>query len=357
MNSEDLRRIETPLIDFSEDKEFTLPARFPVDEETEPLFKGNMVSKPMAVLKEGTYRKVVQQGMKLKLAKFTYSKTDLEKMVANAERDVPLNFDHFRGGPNDVGWVRTKSGKFYVDKLEDGKHALFAQIEARPQTVNSIEDGTYRDFSPEVRPYETRFVGLALTNYPVMQGLHQFSELEEDEPTETDFTEDNPMTDTEREALVAQLRDEVTSEFSEKISTLEATLEEERAARIKAESTAKLNQFTLEFSEKIRNLVGSKIAPSARDALLNLYIFAAQNDGETLSYSEGEETKEVSPVQLLDVVLNAIPENKMFEQVADDSTEEVAAEETFSDTAGDGFSEEEMKALRERVQISLEEQS
>lgn len=360
MTPEEKHRYTEPLIHYSEDRAFTLPAKFPLDTEVKPLFEGNMVSQPIAVLKEGTYRKVVEMNGKMQLATFKYSKKDLEAMVANAERDVPLNYDHMRGGPNNVGWVRTKTGKFYVDKTEDGKFTLFAQVEARPEAIQAIEGGFYRDFSPEIRPYETRFVGLALTNYPVMQGLHQFSELENVDaelPSEDVdiFTEDVPMTDTERDALMTELRSQIAQEFSERVSGLEQALETEKTARQKAEREARMNQYTLEFSDKIRKLVGEKVPPAMRDALLNLYLFAAQHDADVVEFGEGDGAQTLSPVQLLDTVFDSLPKLGLFEQVI---TEGEAAEvdEEHADSSPDGFSVEEMKALRERVkEISFEE--
>lgn len=321
--------------------EVRLPAKFPLS-ETPPLFEGNAVSRPIVVCKEGTYVKpTLDKRGEVVLKKITFSKADLEAFVANAARDVPLNVDHYRGGMNYYGWVRTKTGEFKVAKDDDGRWALFAQIEVTPATLQAIERGLVRDFSPEIRPYEKRFVGLALTNYPVMQELHQFSEV-----VEEDFSEGNDMSVEE----FAKYKDEMDRKFSE----LQSKLLEADEARKRAEAKARTAQLALEFSDKVARLVRdedgkARIAPTARDAVLSLYLFAAEHEDVELSFSEEGKEVKLSPVALLDKVFSSLPAATLFAQ------ESPAGAASADEAEGDDFSDFDLEAAKKLARARMAE--
>src|SRR5690606_39355597 len=71
---------------FSRDWSQTCALPISVDESVEPLFAGNLVSKPLAIAKEGTYVKLFNDGRKVVAKKIRITKADLEAMVANAKR-------------------------------------------------------------------------------------------------------------------------------------------------------------------------------------------------------------------------------------------------------------------------------
>lgn len=321
--------------------EVRLPAKFPLS-ETPPLFEGNAVSKPIVVCKEGTYVKpTVNAKGEAVLKKITFSKADLEAFVANATRDVPLNVDHVRGGFNWYGWVRCKTGEFKVDRDEDGRWALFAQIEVTPETLQAIERGLVRDFSPEIRPWEKRFVGLALTNYPVMQELHQFSEV-----VEENFSEGNDMSVEE----FKQYKEQMDRQFAE----LKARLEQSEAARQAAEAKARTARLALEFSEKVAKLVNdngkARIAPTAKDAVLSLYLFAAEHEDVLLTFSEEGKDLSLSPVALLDKVFASLPAVALYEQQtpaqAAEAEEELAEVGDFDLEAAKRLARQKLAELR-----------
>lgn len=318
--------------------EVRMPIKFPLS-DTAPLFTGNAVSKPIVVCKEGTYAKPVEDASgRVTLKKFTFTKKDLQAFVDNAARDVPLNVDHWRGGYNHYGWVRTKTGEFKVDKDEDGKWALFAQLEATPETLEAIEKGMLRDFSPEIRPYEKRLVGLALTNYPVMQELHQFTDVVE----EDHFTQGTEMN-------VDELKQQQL-DLDRKLGELKALLEASEAARKQAEREARTARLALEFSDKVGRLVKdekghSRISPAAREAVLALYLFAAEHDEEVSFSEEGKESK-LSPVALLDKVFAGLPGAALFTQETPASATDAAGEDA---EMGDFNVEETKKLARARL--------
>jgi len=321
MNPDKNQAFEYALFDFNEDgqaQQVTLPAKFPVDESVEPLFAGNLVSKPLAIAKEGTYVKLFNDGRKVVAKKIRITKADLEAMVANAKRDVPLNLDHFQGGPNEYGWVRAKTLPMRVEKDADGRAALYAQVEVTPLSAELVEKGKYRDFSPELDLMQKRLRGLAFTNYPVMQEIHQFSDEVVD--SQPDFSEE-PVVDIE--AMKAELVAQLQAEFSEKLSALEAQVAAEREARLAAEREATTHRLALEFSDRVNKLIKdeegkSRILPAQAEAVLNLYLFAAQHEESVIEFGEGEQAKSVSPVTLLDEVFSALPAIKLLGQEVDE---------------------------------------
>lgn len=297
--------------------------RFEADPDTQPLFEGNHVSKPVPILVEGTFYGASTSG---KPVKVTFDRKFLEDLVKNTKRDVPMNFDHFRGGPNHVGWVRAKSGKpMFVDKLEDGRYALFAQLEVTSDVYGMINKGIYRDMSAEVDRARRRLVGLALTNYPAVDGVHQFSIPDEENSEEVVMgdkdavkqEEAGAVSFAEYEALQGQIK-----AMQEKMAELERKVAEEAA---RAERAEKL----LQFSEAVEALVDAgKIPPGAKHIVTELFIFAAKHAEEEVevrfSMPEGEEVVEkASPVDMLTKLFEMLPSADMFSQNLSDA-EDVA---------------------------------
>jgi len=215
-------------------------------------------------------------------------------VAKNTKRDVAMNYEHIRYGPNTVGWVRTKNGKFYVDKLPDGKYALFAQLEVTPEAYEHIISGRYRDISVEIDRGKKRLVGLALTNYPAVDGIHQFSLP--DEETEVDMEE-------------AKVKDvnEVEVRFSEQLNALQAKLAELEAKLEEERRRAERAERLLQFSEKLERYKG-RIPAGVKPVLVELYLFAATHD------------QEATPVELIDMLLEGLATVNFSEQLVNEGT-------------------------------------
>ena len=361
------KRLTAGLFELSEGsyREVTLPAKFPFTQDVPALFDGNIVSQPMAIAKEGTYFKAgYDDAGKTVLRKIVITAADLSDMAANVRRDVPLNAEHEKYGPNYYGWVRAKTAPVAVQQGEDGLMSLFAHVEVTLEALGLIEKGRFRDFSPELDLVQKRLTGLALTNYPVMQEIHQFSEVVEEPaslgasgtaqaPAQPDaiFSE-APMTEAEKQTLMAELRASVEAEFSTLLDGLTTALEAEKTARVAAERSARVSKLTLEFSDKIAGLVKSKegkakLLPAGVDAATALYVFCSEHAGATVTL--GDET--LSPAQLLDKVFESVPATKLFSQTADDSSSIEQGE--FSQ---DGFSDADFSALLSRTKSAILEQ-
>jgi DNA-binding transcriptional MerR regulator len=285
------------------------PVHFEEDPDTPPLFKGNKVSKPLCILCEGEFYGHTLSGKTVKVA---YNKALLEAIAKNTQHDQAMNFDHFRGGPNDTGWVRASTGKpMYVDRLADGRWGLFAQIEVTPETFALIETGRYRRFSAEVDRQAKRLVGLALTNYPAVDGVHQF--------TEATHMEDH----TELLSRIGQLE----QALQEATAQLEAQRKEAEAARERAE----LNERILRFSEKAQTIAREKLVPGLQELVLQLYLFAAKHDEpELVRFSQpdgGVKEEKLTAVELLDRLFAQLPNVSVFSQQLQETAETKPAEE------------------------------
>ncbi len=291
--------IDRTLLLFSEQGEVTAPLNFEEDPDTPPSFAGNKVSKPIPILVEGTFYGYTPSGRSVEVK---YDRAFLEAMVKNTKRDVAMNYEHVRYGPNTVGWVKTKNGKFYVDKLPDGRYALFAQLEVTPEAYERITSGQYRDISVEVDRSKRRLVGLALTNYPAIDGIHQFSLP--DEETEVGMEE-------------AKVKDvnEVEARFSEQLNALQAKLVELEAKLEEERRRAERAERLLQFSEKLERYQG-RIPAGVKPALVELYLFAAAHDQEVVQFSDaaGEPVK-ATPVELIDMLLDGLATVNFSEQV------------------------------------------
>lgn len=292
-------KADKTLLLYSEQGEVTTPLNFEEDQDLAPMFPGNKVSKPVPILVEGTFYGYTPSGRAVEIK---YDKSYLEAIVKNTKRDAAMNYEHLRYGPNTVGWVRVKNGKFFVDKLPDGKYALFAQLEVTPEAYEHITSGRYRDMSVEIDRAKKRLVGLALTNYPAVDGIHQFS-LPDDE-TEVEM-EENKV----HEVQDAEVRfSEQLNALQAKLAELEAKLEEERRRAERAERL-------LQFSEKLERYSG-KIPAGVKPVLVELYLFAAQHDQEVAQFSDaaGQEVK-ASPVELIDLLLEGLVTVNFSEQL------------------------------------------
>jgi phage I-like protein len=285
------------LLLFSADGELASePVHFEEDPDTPPLFKGNKVSKPICILCEGEFYGQTLNG---KTVKVSYNKNFLEAIAKNTKYDQAMNFDHWRGGPNETGWVRASTGKpMYVEKLTDGRWGLFAQLEVTPETFNLIESGRYRRLSAEVDRQAKRLVGLALTNYPAVDGVHQFTEAVQ--------MEDN----TELLSRVGQLE----QALKEATAQLEAYKKEVELARERAE----LSERILRFSEKAQNIAREKLVPGLQELVLQLYLFAAKHDEpEVVRFSQPDgsvKEEKLTAVELLDRLFEQLPNVATFSQ-------------------------------------------
>lgn len=348
------KSLTAPLYEFSDGgyREVTLPAKFPFTQDIPALYEGNAVSQPIKIAKEGTYFKAVRDDAgKLKLHKIDITAKDLSQMVENARRDVPLNLEHYKGGPNYYGWVRSKTAQMSVQVDEDGKAALLAHLEVTPEVLQAVEKGHFRDFSPELDLHEKRLTGLALTNYPVMQEIHQFSEAFS---APGDGLQEESMTEAEKQAMLAELRESVQAEFSTQIAELSQKVEAEEKARKAAEREARIANLTLEFSTKVRELVGgkdgkAKLLPGAAEGLTQLYVFCAQH--ADTEFSLGEDT--VNPVGLLEHVLSFVPAADVYTQVSKDTDSKADMSNLESDD--DGLSDEDYQVLLSRTKDAFQE--
>jgi molecular chaperone GrpE (heat shock protein) len=297
-------KADKTLLLFSEQGEVTAPLNFEEDPDVPPNFSGNKVSKPIPILVEGTFYGYTPSG---RVVEVKYDKAFLEAVVKNTKRDVAMNYEHIRYGPNTVGWVRTKNGKFYVDKLPDGKYALFAQLEVTPEAYEHIISGRYRDISVEIDRGKKRLVGLALTNYPAVDGIHQFS-LPEGE-VEVDMEE-------------TKVKDvnEVEVRFSEQLSALQAKLAELEAKLAEERRRAERAERLLQFSEKLERYKG-RIPAGVKPVLVELYLFAATHDQEVVQFSDaaGEQVK-ATPVELIDMLLEGLATVNFSEQLVNEGT-------------------------------------
>ncbi|AYJ74757.1 capsid scaffolding protein [Thermus phage phiFa] len=299
-------KTDRTLLLFTEQGEVTSPLNFEEDPDVQPLFSGNKVSKPVVILVEGTYIGYTPSGRAVEVK---YDRAFLEAIVKNTRRDVPLNYEHYRYGPNTVGWVRVKTGKFYVDKLPDGRHALFAQLEVTPEAYDHITNGRYRDMSPEVDRGKKRLVGLALTNYPAIDALHQFSMPEEVEEMEQEVVKTD------------EVKKEEPALFAEQLQALQAKLAE-LEERLRAEQRrAERAERLLQFSERLERFQG-KIPAGVKPVLVELYLFAAEHDDQVVQFSDaaGEQVK-ATPTQLIDMLLEGLAVVNYTEQVVSEGAE------------------------------------
>jgi hypothetical protein len=305
------------------------PVHFEEDPDTPPLFKGGRVSKPLAILCEGTFFGHTLDGRTVKV---TYDKAFLEAMARNTKYDQAMNFDHWRGGPNWTGWVRCATGKpMHVERLADGRWALFAQVEVTEETYHLIERGRYRRFSAEVDRQAKRLVGLALTNYPAVDGVHQFTEVEGMEHTDT----------TELLSRIHQLEQQL-KDAAEQLAA-------QQKAASEAQAKALLSERILKFSEKAQAVAKEKLVPGMSELVLQLYLFAAQHDepvSVAFTQPSGEKQEErLTGVELLDRLFEQLPKVALFSQ----ELKEGAAPQDPEQASDDVFLSSVSEMLKKRL--------
>lgn len=329
------------------------------DGNTEKIMPDGKVLQPIKVFKEGTYASITRSGKPIQLV---VTKERMEKWLANTRRDVPFNEDHNRiAGPNNLGWLRVRTGAAYVAMdPEDGKWALYAQPELTENLYGMVKNGRYRDVSLEIDTSDDLLVGIAVTNYPRVKTLTQMSELApEHDPkampdsvnervVEALFNNDSfvnkleavfsksPTIKTTEEVKENKVDIEaVKAEFEAKLAAMQTSLDaaqkdkdaelkkiqaQAEAAQVEldklrkekelAEWQAKRAKTILGFSEKVDKLVlnekGESVIPAGlRDDVVELFAFLSDHNEQAL-FSELEEDKQVSPVDLLERIFTGL---------------------------------------------------
>lgn len=292
------------------------------DESIPPQLEGAKVLSPVMVFKEGDYVTLRRNGTPVP---FKADRNRMEAWLRNTLRDSPVNYDHKRtDGPNTTGWLRVSTGNAYLETdPRDGKLALWAQPELGEEALGHVQAGRYRDMSIEIDPQTETIVGLALTNYPRVKNITQFSEGEDMPVDETPKTE--PVVETtevpagpsteefnELKGLLAEAQALLKQQAEKAAADLAAA--EAEAAKLRKEAQ------TAEFSEWVQsNLIldadgNSAIPVAKKDAVVELMLFAANADEGTMLFSETENA--ASPLDTLKDLLGAITKTQLVGEAA-----------------------------------------